>query len=354
MNELIRKSLQVVVGGATLLGAVIWLSGGCGERIQPEDGAGDRASLPSDTRIFEVEEERAVVFESASGTVYSARHTTISSKILARIEAISVHAGDEIEEGAWVVRLDSRDLEARLGAAREAVASATAALDLAKSEHARIAGLFDSKVASRRQLDQAVAAEHMAAAELERAMQGVADANVGASHAEIRSPVAGRVIDRLAEPGDTAAPGAPLLRVYDPGAMRLEAPVREALAIRLAPDQELTVHVESLDLSLQGRIDEIVPAAEPGARTFLIKVRLPHDPRLFSGMFGRVEIPASQELRLRVSGAAIERIGQLEYATVVNSEGVPSRRMVTTGAHLDRGDVEVLSGLAAGERIALR
>jgi RND family efflux transporter MFP subunit len=354
MNELIRKSLQALLGGAVLVGAVIWLSGGCSERIGPEDRIRDHASLPAEATILEVEQERALVFESASGTLYSARHATISSKILARIEAISVRAGDEIAEGAWVVRLDGRDLEARLRAAREAVASATAARELAEAERTRITGLFELKVASRRQLDQAVAAQQMAAADLERALQGVADAEVGTSHAEIRSPVAGRVIDRLAEPGDTAAPGAPLLRVYDPGAMRLEAPVREALAIRLAPDQTLTVHIESLGLSLEGWIDEIVPAAEPGARTFLVKVRLPRDKRLFSGMFGRVEIPAGEGVRLRVAGAAIERIGQLEYATVVDSEGVPHRRMVTTGAALGEGHVEVLSGLAAGERVALR
>jgi RND family efflux transporter MFP subunit len=309
--------------------------------------------LPAEVTIFEVEQERAQIFESASGTLYSARHTTISSKILARIEAIAVRAGDEIAEGKWVVRLESRDLEARLRAAREGVTSATAALELAESERTRIADLFESKVASRRQLDRAVAVQQMAAAELERAQQGVADAEVGASHAEIRTPVGGRVIDRLAEPGDTAAPGAPLLRIYDPGAMRLEAPVRETLAIRLVPDQVLTVHIESLGLVLEGRIDEIVPAAEPGARTFLVKVRLPRDTRLFSGMFGRVEIPAGERVRLRVAKEAIERIGQLEYTTVVDSAGKPHRRMVTTGAGLDEGHVEVLSGLAAGERVAL-
>jgi hypothetical protein len=49
---------------------------------------------------------------------------------------------------------------------------------------------------------------------------------------------------------------------------------------------------------------------------------------------------------------AVERVGQLEFVTVVG-EGGPERRMVTTGPRLEQGLVEVLSGLDAGERVAL-
>jgi RND family efflux transporter MFP subunit len=214
--------------------------------------------------------------------------------------------------------------------------------------------MYASNVASKRDLDRTNAALRMAQAELERARQNFADTEVGVSYAEIRSPVAGRVIDRLAEPGDTAAPGAPLLRIYDPGAMRLEAPVREGLATRLTSGQPIRVHVEAVDLVLEGQIDEIVPAAEPGARTFLVKVRLPRDPRLFSGMFGRMAVPAGEERRLVMPAAAVERIGQLEYVTVLEEDGTPARRLVTTGPTTGDGQIEVLSGLSVGETVLLR
>ena len=354
MSNVMKNALQIVVGGGILVAAVVWLSGGCGERIGPDDRPDGQAALETPEVTAEVIEENAMVYEDVSGTVFSARHTTISSKILSRIEAIPVSAGDEIELGTVVVRLDSRDLDARLAAARERVASTKAGAELALSERNRIKGLYESNVASKRDLDRTIAARRMALAEYERAKQNVADAEVGLSHAEIRSPVAGRVIDRLAEPGDTAAPGAPLLRVYDPGAMRLEAPVREGLATRLTSGQALVVRVESVGLTLEGEIDEIVPAAEPGARTFLVKVRLPDTPSLFSGMFGRIAVPAGEARRLVAPVSAIERIGQLEYATVVDEAGQPARRLVTTGPRVGAEGVEVLSGLSAGERVAIR
>lgn len=354
MSNLSKNVLQIVVGGGVLVVAVIWLSGGCGDRIGPEDGVDGAAPASVAGETVPVVEEQATVFEDISGTVFSARHTTISSKILARIEGITVRAGDEIEAGTVVVRLDSRDLDARLAAARESVRSAKAAAELARSEQDRVEGMHASNVASQRDLDRTQAALRMARAEVERAQQNVADAEVALSYAEIRSPVAGRVVDRLAEPGDTAAPGAPLIKVYDPGSMRLEAPVREGLATKLTSGQTLTVRIEAIDLTLEGQIDEIVPAAEPGARTFLVKVRLPLDPRLFSGMFGRIAVPAGERLRLVVPAAAVERIGQLEYVTVVSDDGDPRRRMVTTGPAAGEGMLEVLSGLARGERIVLR
>jgi RND family efflux transporter MFP subunit len=354
MNQFIRSIAQAIGGAGMLIGAVAWLSGGCADRIAPDDLTPPARAGAQGQEIAVVLEEDALIYEQASGTVLSARHATVSSKILARIDAIPVRAGDVIEAGTLVVRLDARDLAARASAAREVRAAARAALELSVSEHDRIQDLFASNIASRQQLDRTVAAHLVAVAALEGAEQALTDAEVAVSHAEIRAPVGGRVVDRLAEPGDTAAPGAPLLRIYDPGAMRLEAPVREGLAVHLAPEQSLEVHIEALDLMLVGEIDEIVPAAEPGARTFLVKVRLPHSPRLFSGMFGRVRVPAGTAHRIVAPAGAIERIGQLEYAMVADGDGALSRRMVTTGPVVGGERVEILSGLRAGERVLVR
>ena len=51
---------------------------------------------------------------------------------------------------------------------------------------------------------------------------------------------------------------------------------------------------------------------------------------------------------------AIETIGQLEFVEVVDADGRLLRRLITTGGTAEAGRVEVLSGLAEGERVALR
>jgi membrane fusion protein (multidrug efflux system) len=345
-----RRLLEIAAGVVLLAGAVAWLSGSCGSRIEPGTLTEQSAGVPEGATVVAVEVHDEPVHESASGTLAAAEQTTISSKILARIESVEVRAGTVVERGDVLVRLDRRDLEARVTEAAEAQRAAQARLDLARTELARAEKLVAAKVVSQQALDHARSQERVAAADVEAAEQRRADAEVASSYGEIRSPVNGRVVDRLAEPGDTAAPGAPLLRIYDPGTLRLEIPVRESLAVTLAPGESLRVGIDALGERLYGTIDEIVPFAEPGARTLLVKVRLPADPRLYAGMFGRVEIPAGERKVVRVPQAAVSRVGQLEFAQVLGPAG-PERRLVTTGPRDDAGQVEVLSGLASGEQL---
>ncbi len=353
MSERWRRAAEAVLGLGVIALAVVWLSGGCGERIGPGDTVGEPPRAAAGAPGVAVERSTSASVEWTSGAVESARRTAVASRILARIEEIPVTAGAEVQVGDLLVRLDARDLEASAEEAAQALRGARAALALARTEQARVAELVRQGVEAQQRLDRTRATLDQATAEVDRLEQIVSEAGTGLTFAEIRSPVSGRVVDRLAEPGDTAVPGRPLLRIYDPSVLRVEAPVRESLAVGLRVGEPLRVRVPALDSEIEGVIDEIVPFAEPGARTLLVKVRLPADERLFAGLFARVAVPAGQREQLLVPAAAVERIGQLEFVTVLPPEGPPRRRLVTTGPEAEGGRVEVLSGLAAGERVAV-
>jgi len=272
--------------------------------------------------------------------------------VLARIEEIRVTAGSRVESGDTLVVLDARDVEARVGEAVERLKAARARLELASTEHDRADRLLREGVGTRQQVDRTTSELRAARADVQALEQSLEEARTALSFAVIRSPVSGRVIDRLAEPGDTAVPGNSLLRIYDPNLLRVEAPIRESRAITLHVGQTLQLEIDALDQVFQGTIDEIVPFAEPGARTLLVKVRLPvHDEQIFAGMFARVAIPAGEGRRLLIPGTAVARIGQLEFVQVIGPEDALERRMVTTGPRAGDGRIEVLSGLRAGERV---
>jgi RND family efflux transporter MFP subunit len=347
----VRRVLEAVIGVVVIGLAVAWLSGGCGERIPAGEVEPPAVAEPAD--VAPVERRVGPGVEWASGAIESARRTAVASRILARIEEIRVSAGSEVAEGDVLVRLDARDLDARTSEVAEALRGARASLALARTEHERMAKLVAEGVEAQQRLDRTESALRVAQAEVDRLEESQRESRTGLSFAEIRSPVSGRVVDRLAEPGDTAVPGRPLLRIYDPTVLRVEVPVRESLAVRLTVGAPLEVRIPSLQDEFEAVIDEIVPFAEPGARTLLVKARLPYDGRLFAGMFARAAFPAGERVWLVVPERAVERVGQLEFVTVVGESG-PERRMVTTGPRLEDGMVEVLSGLAAGERVALR
>lgn len=191
-----------------------------------------------------------------------------------------------------------------------------------------------------------------AQAELARARRAVEEAETALSYAVIRAPLSGRVIDRVADPGDTARPGEPLLRLYDPEHLRLEANVRASLASRLARGQRLRARIDAIDLTTTVAVEEIVPLADPGSRSFLVKATLPASDNLYPGMFGRLLIESGTTTRFYVPAAAVERIGQLEFVRVA-VDGRALRRMIRTGREDESGRVEVLAGLAPGEEVVL-
>lgn len=345
--------LQAIVITAVIVGAVGWLSGWFEEKI-PAGGPVARPAAPAAGTLYEVRAEQVPAVEWASGSVESSRRTSVAARVLARIEQVRVSAGDSVRQGDVLIRLDARDLEARLRQAEGALRAAEASRDLARTEAERAEDLLRRGVATRQRVDQTGAALRVAEAEVERGRRTVDEARAALSYAEIKAPVGGRIVDRLAEPGDTAAPGQPLLAIYDPAALRVAVAVRESLAVALKVGDRLAIEVAALERTSEGEIEEIVPYAEPGARTLLVRVRLPGNGATFAGMFARVAIPAGSRTVVAIPAEAVERIGQLAYVTAVGPDRAAARRLVTVGQTLADGRVEVLSGLKDGERIVVR
>jgi len=331
---------------------VMFLSGSFGDRIAPGVLESAELQLPADAATASVQEETLAVHEEATGTVQAQRHTVVSSRLLATIEEILVRAGDDVRQGDPLIRLDAAELDARAEEARRAVEAAAAADKRQSADLQRASQLLRNGVLSRSEFDQVEALAGVAAAQLEGAREVFNRARINQTYATITAPVSGKVIERFAEPGDTATPGSPLLALYDPTALRIEVPVRESLLARIHPGAEVAVRIGTGE-TITAVVDELVPQAEPGSRTFLVKVGLPHRADLYSGMFGRILIPAGHRTRLLVPAAAIESIGQLHFAAVVSATGALSRRLVTIGPSTEDGRIELLSGLAAGEVVRL-
>ncbi|WP_298433226.1 efflux RND transporter periplasmic adaptor subunit, partial [Geobacter sp.] len=194
--------------------------------------------------------------------------------------------------------------------------------------------------------DQAV---ERAAARLAAAREGARAAGVVAGYTRITSPLAGVVTAKQAERGMTVFPGTPLLTVEEGGSFRLEAAVPESGIGRVKVGARVPVAIEGGGVAATGRVAEVVPAADPGSRTFTVKIDL-DGAGLKSGMFGRVFIPSGERQGIAVpKGAVVER-GALTSVWVVDGGGIVRMRLVKCGKPLGER-VEILSGLSAGDRV---
>ena len=358
MRDSLRYSIRlalgivaVLVGLLVLAGIIATLAGGFSTKIAPGHEPVTRKTLPKGDDVETVGEIVKPYFEEAVGTVKAAQRTEISSRILAPIQEITVRAGQAVAAGEVLISLDPREIEARLRQAQGAVTAAEAALANAQNEFERNKNLVESRAVSRSAFEKAETERNVAQARFDQAKDALQEAEVLLSYATITAPRAGRIVDRLAEPGDTARPGVPLLVLYDPTSLRLEVPVQESLAVQLKPGDTLTVRVDALNREVEADIDEIVPQAEAASRSLLVKAAVPHIEGLVEGMFGRLLVPAGQRRHLCIPTAALVRVGQLEFVDVVAEDGTLNRRMIKTGRAGFPGRIEVLSGLDAGEKV---
>lgn len=163
------------------------------------------------------------------------------------------------------------------------------------------------------------------------------------------APFAGIVTERKVEPGNLAAPGAPLLTIEGAGAYRLEAEIEESRAASVRAGTPVEVTIEALNQTLQTRVSEIVPAVDAASRTFIARINLPGNLPLRAGMYGRAGFKFGSRRVLAVPASAIVRDGQVE-SVFVAEDGRARKRLLTAG--MRNGDqIEILSGLRAGVKV---
>ena len=344
------KLLLSAVALIALLLLVAAMAGLFSHRIAPGLAS---APVTDASEAVEVTAEQAVFTESVPASIEAKETTIISSRLLARITAIAVRAGDFVGQGQLLIELEKNDLLARAQQSREQILSVEARLTEAKKNLQRAEELHKRGLIAIADRDAARATAAALEADLGSARQDLQAAEAAVGFTEIRSPIAGRIVDRFAEPGDTAAPGQKLLSLYNPFSLRVEAWVREELALSLQPGQQLPAEIPAMGTTLVAQIEEIVPAADPGSRSFLVRAILPADQQLLPGMYARLRVNAGDRRRLLIPADRVASVGQLDVVWVVHN-GSAERRFVRLGAAADDGTVEVISGLEAGDRVLPR
>ncbi len=351
-HAIVRRTARILLPSIAIVLLMLWVLGVFRRgRIEP-------ASLPppveaaAQVATAAVEAQWLPAEQEATGTVRPERVFTVSSRVTANIQEIRAAAGRRVAAGEILAVLDNRDLRKRIEQAQEAVRGAEAALAQARSDFERDRRLFEQQVIPAYDFEHVRTNLRLAETNLERLKRIAEEAEVSLSYAVIRSPAAGVIVDRLAEPGDLAAPGRPLLSMYDENRLWLEASVPENLLAQFRPGQPRVVYIDAVGRDVPGRIAEIVPSADPLSRSVAVRVRLERSAGIVPGMFGRLRIAQAPEKTLVVPASAVIRAGQLAFVDVAE-HGRLVRRAVQLGRMI--GDrYEVFSGLAEGERVALR
>ena len=343
MKKILLPLLAIVV----LSIMVAWMAGVFVEKIEP--GIHD-AGQTNISEAVKVEAAEVTIIEKVPASVEAAQATLISSRLLARIVAVEVRAGDNVKQGDLLLELENSDIEAQVQQAEASIRANTARLNEARQNLERVKELQAGGVMSVADLEKAQANYDALVADQAGAVQALEEAKTALGYTEILAPFDGRVVDRFAEPGDTAQPGTKLLALYNPLSLRIEAQVREVVALGLEVGQALQVEIPAMQKIVDAVIQERVPAADPGSRSFLVKAGVAFDKSLLPGMYARLLVPVGTGKKLLIPADRVVHVGQLDLVWVYQ-DGQSYRRFVRIGEVDKEGRVEILAGLEEGESV---
>jgi RND family efflux transporter MFP subunit len=316
----------------------------CGDRTaaRPEP-----ISAPIDS--IEVALERTPLERYLDGKIEAVNQGTVAAQTSGRVIEILYDVNDFVPAGAVIVRLRATEQRAGLLQAQAALREAIARETEAKQRFDRVAAIYEQKLVPKAALDEATANRDAAIAHLAATRAALQRAEEGVAYTEIRAPYAGVVTRRNVEVGETVGPGTPLMSGLSLQYLRVAVEIPQSMVDQVRRLRKAAVYVDG------HRVEAVKLTIFPEAtasNTFRARLDLPENAAdLYPGMFVKAAFVVGEAARVLIPVSSLVERGEVTAAYVVDEAGRVSLRQIRIG-HRFEDKVEVLAGLAAGERIA--
>jgi RND family efflux transporter MFP subunit len=366
--------LAAVLGVLVLGGVLAWLFGRDDGLVVETAVARSLATAPAQASVLD-----------ATGYITARRLATVSAKVTGRVQTVTIEEGMRVEEGQVLATLDDTDAKAsralaaaRLDAARSQLAEIRTNLANAEREARRQDDLVARKLASAQAADDARTAAAALRARLDSAGRDVAVserslaiADIDVDNTIVRAPFAGVVTVKAAQPGEIISPlsaGGGFTRtgigtIVDMDSLEIQVDVNENFINRVVPGQPVEATLNAYpDWKIPARVIAIIPTADRSKATVKVRIAIEQkDPRIVPDMGVRTAFleerkadaaPTEPPKGVLVPRAALRREDDKDIAYVL-ADGRVQRREVAVGT-ISAGDArQVLSGVAAGERVVV-
>lgn len=288
-----------------------------------------------------------------TGTLSPLTEATVKAKVAGELVELPVREGEAVHQGQVLARIDPTEVGARVAAREADVEAARAQLVWSEKNRDMQRALLDKRFISQNAFDNVVSSYEVAAAKLRAAQAELVVAKKSLGDAVLTAPFAGVVAERHAKAGERVALDAKVITVIDLARLELEAAVPAAEIARVRVGQKLEFRVDGFgERAFTGRIERINPATVAGSRSINVYAVIDNADRVLrAGMFAQGAASLEQVAGgLAIPASAVREHGgeQFVYALV---DGSVRRKPVKVSAPDGAGRVQVLEGLAAGDRI---
>jgi RND family efflux transporter MFP subunit len=291
-----------------------------------------------------------------TGTIQPLNQTEIRSQQAGEIQEVLVREGEPVEKGQVLARLDTTDLEAKLRDKLGALDVGKAQLALARKNLHANESLLERNFISQTAFDNLQSSFHIGEATLVSLQAQVEQARKALAHAVIRSPIAGIIAERVAQPGLAVAVNTKLFTVHDLSLMSIEAlvPARDIPAVQVGQEARLLIEGFGERVFI-GKVDRINPSTEQGSRSIMVHLLIDNtDGQLKGGMFAQGTLGVSSIVSaIVVPQAAVREQGGHASVFCIEAGALTEQRVETGMRDAATDTIEIRSGLSSGARVVV-
>jgi len=349
-----KRALTIVfIAGTVIAVAAGGYAAVRGKRAEQKPAAAAPVAefLPNDLYVVEPGAlERSLPL---TGSLTPLTEATVKAKVAGELMAVTVREGESVKQGQVLARIDLTEVGAKVAAREADVAAAKAQLVWAEKNRNQQKALLEKSFISQSAFDNIQSNYEVAVAKLHAADAELVVARKSQGDAVLVAPFSGIVSLRHAQPGERVALDAKVISIVDLSQLQLEASVPPAAIGQVKIGQTMNFRVEGFgEREFAGRIERINPAATAGSRSISVYAVIDNREGLLrGGMFAQGALTLSRvDNALAVPASAVrEEIGQTFVYAI--QDGMVKRKNVKVSAPDPAGRVQVLEGLAAGDRI---
>lgn len=290
---------------------------------------------------------------SVDGVVEATRQATVSAQISGRVKAVLFDVGDRVSKGQVILRIDESEANQAVAGSDAQLAQSQAGLNNAKLNYERSQQMFEQKFISQAALDKAKADYDMAVAQAKASAAGAQQSALAHSYTSVIAPYAGVVSARMVETGEMVTVGKPLMTGFDPSELRIIANVPQYKLAEIGARPSASIEVPELHRWLKVASVSVQPSADARTHSTQVRVNLPSNEKgVYPGMFVRTHFVVGKEKKLLIPAAAVLRRSEVVAVYVLDDKDQAHLRQIRLGEATEKGEVEVLAGLVAGERVS--
>ncbi len=310
-----------------------------------------QAPLPTPVKVVEAESTEMRSLSWVPGTVVSRSDARIAAEGTGRLTWVA-EIGDVVRKGEPVARIDAAALELQLRNDEAQIKRLESELAFVNQQLERRRKLAEQQIISANDLEQTESQRETALQSLEAAKVGREQTRFWISRSTVRAPFAGKVVERLQQPGSYTSPGQELVRLVDVDDVEVRA--QAPLSIEPFLDKGMPVSIEARGRSMSaGTIDRIVSVGDERSRMFEVRVGLDQGEWVV-GSAVKVALPTSAPRAVvAVPRDALILRSDAIYVFRINGDDTAERLAVRTGIG-DRDQIEIVGGIEPGDRIVVR